>query len=460
MSGILSLAEASDAIKARRIAPTAVLEECITRADRLDSRLTAYITRLDDCARADAAIADREIAAGLYRGPLHGIPIGLKDIFDTAGVRTTAGSRVYEQRIPATDAVLVQRLRQAGAIITGKLATYEFAFGGPSNDILSPLPRNPWNDTRVTGGSSSGSAVAVAAGMCLGAMGSDTGGSIRGPSGHCGLAGLKPTYGRLPVAGVLPLAYSLDTAGPMAWTAEDCALMFWVLARSPVEEVTRWQEARKRGAQGARIGVVRNLFEGDMKCAEESHEAVRNACEALKVAGGVITDVAVSSLNDYHACCLVIMLAEAFEIHREQLARVPELYGESARERLVAGAFIQASEYVRANRMRSRLRDEMACALEHCDALLIPTNFSAAGPLANARKLAILEGPYLTTPFNVAGLPTISVNAAFTDDGMPVGVSLAGRPNAEAEILALGEIVEAGAGSRSRRPPLLVDTRL
>jgi aspartyl-tRNA(Asn)/glutamyl-tRNA(Gln) amidotransferase subunit A len=453
MTTFQTIAEAASAVEAGRLAPTALLDTCLARAERLDGVLNVHITRLEEAARVAARTAEAEIGAGHYRGPLHGIPVGLKDIYSTAGVHTTSSSRVHQDRVPEFDAVLVARLKQAGAIITGKLATYEFAFGGPSTDIPFPLPKNPWDMTRVTGGSSSGSAVAVATGMCLGAMGSDTAGSIRGPAGYCGLAGLKPTYGRLPLRGVMPLAYSLDTAGPMGWTAEDCALMFLALVDSADDEVTRWHKARKAGAAGKRVGVIRHFFEEDANAARESRGAVLAATSILKAAGAEVIDVRLSPLQDYHACCLVILLSEAFEVHRRDLAERPELYGESARERLVAGAFISAAEYVRANRVRGRLQHEMLEALVGCDALLVPTNLSAAPPLSSARKLAILEGPYLTSPFNVAGVPTLSVNAGFLDKHLPVGVSLAGRPNGEAELLALGEIVERAIGQREKRPP-------
>lgn len=452
MSEFPTLAQAASAIAAGRLTPSEVLEQCIGQTEQHDGALNAHITRLDESARAAALAAGKEIASGKYRGPLHGIPVGVKDIFDTAGVPTTSGSRVDEHRTPIRDAVLVRRLRDAGAILTGKLATYEFAFGGPSLDILSPLAKNPWDHTRVTGGSSSGSAVAVAAGMCLGALGSDTGGSIRIPAGYCGVAGLKPTYGRLPLQGVMPLAYSLDTAGPLAWTVQDCGLMFWALACSPVEEIARWESARKAGARGSRIGIIRHFIETDTNTAAESTEAVSAAAHALETSGAEVVEISLSPLRDYHACCLVIMLSETFEVHRANLANCPELYGESARERFVSGAFIQASEYVRANRVRRRLSQEMFDALRSCDALLTALNVSAAPPLAHARKLAILEGPTLTSPFNVSGLPTLAVNAGFFEDRLPVGVSLTGRAYGEAELLALGEIVETAVGQRAKRP--------
>src|SRR3954471_18450895 len=226
----LTIAEAARLIETRELSPVELVESRLDRIARLDDRLHSFIRVLADDARAAARAAEAEIAAGKYRGPLHGIPIGLKDIYETAGVATTGHSKVMQDHVPKADAFSVAKLRQAGTVVMGKLATHEFAFGGPSFDLPWPPARNPWDTARFTGGSSSGTGAAVAAGLVLGGTGSDTGGSIRGPSAYCGLAGIKPTYGLISRMGILPLAFSLDHAGPLAWTAEDCAILLQVMA--------------------------------------------------------------------------------------------------------------------------------------------------------------------------------------------------------------------------------------
>src|SRR5213080_603947 len=266
----LTIADAARLIEKRELSPVELVDSRLDRIARLDGKLHSFIRVLADDARRDARAAEAEIAAGRYRGPLHGIPIGLKDIYETAGVATTGHSKVMQDHVPTEDAFSVKRLRAAGAIIMGKLATHEFALGGPSFDLPWPPARNPWDTGRFTGGSSSGTGAAVAAGLVLGGTGSDTGGSIRGPAAFCGLAGIKPTYGLISRMGILPLAFSLDHAGPLAWTAEDNAIMLQAMAgHDPADPgsadhpVPDYRAALQRDAKGLRIGLVRHFYERD-----------------------------------------------------------------------------------------------------------------------------------------------------------------------------------------------------
>src|SRR6266853_5583566 len=288
----LTIAEAARLIESRELSPVELVDSRLDRIVRLDGRLNSFIRVLGDTARADARAAEAEIAAGKYRGALHGIPIGLKDIYETAGVATTGHSKVMQDHVPKADAFSVTRLRDAGAIVMGKLATHEFAFGGPSFDLRWPPARNPWDTSRFTGGSSSGTGAAVAAGLVLGGTGSDTGGSIRGPAAYCGLAGLKPTYGRISRAGILPLAFSLDHAGPMAWTAEDCAIMLQAMAgydagdpASANRPVPDYRAALSGDVKGLRIGLIRHFYENDNPTDEPTRQGIAAAVKTFEDLG-------------------------------------------------------------------------------------------------------------------------------------------------------------------------------
>src|SRR5882762_3005914 len=282
----LTIAEAARLIEKRELSPVELVDSRLARIKKLDGQLHSFIRVLADQARADARAAETEIKAGKYRGPLHGIPIGLKDIYETAGVPTTGHSKVMQDHVPKADAFSVKRLRDAGAIVMGKLATHEFAFGGPSFDLPWPPARNPWDTSRFTGGSSSGTGAAVAAGLVLGGTGSDTGGSIRGPAAFCGLAGIKPTYGLISRVGILPLAFSLDHAGPLAWTAEDCAILLQAMAghdpadpgsaNRPIPDFTA---ELGKGVKGLRIGVVRHFFETDHRASDATRAGIDAAMD-------------------------------------------------------------------------------------------------------------------------------------------------------------------------------------
>src|SRR5947207_4716813 len=301
----LTIAEAARLIQQRELSPVELVDSRLARIEKLDGKLHSFIRVLADQARADARAAESEITAGKYRGPLHGIPIGLKDIYETDGVATTGHSKVMQDHVPKADAFSVKRLRDAGAIVMGKLATHEFAFGGPSFDLPWPPARNPWDTTRFTGGSSSGTGASVAAGLILGGTGSDTGGSIRGPAALCGIAGIKPTYGLSSRTGILPLAFSLDHAGPMAWTAEDCALLLQGMAgHDPTDPasvdrpVPDFTAAIGKGVKGLRIGVVRHFFESDHRASDATRAGIDAAMDFFRKEGATVRDITLSPAAD------------------------------------------------------------------------------------------------------------------------------------------------------------------
>src|SRR6266849_2325240 len=299
----LTIAEAARLIEKRKLSPVELVDSRLDRIARLDGRLNSFIRVLAEEARRDARAAEAEIAAGRYRGPLHGIPIGLKDIYETAGVATTGHSKVMQDHVPQADAFTVKRLREAGAIVMGKLATHEFALGGPSFDLPWPPARNPWNTQHFTGGSSSGTGAAVAAGLILGGTGSDTGGSIRGPAAYCGLAGLKPTYGLISRKGILPLAFSLDHAGPLAWTAEDNAIILQAMAghdpadpASADRAIPDYRAALRGDVKGLRLGLVRHFYERDNEVNAATRAGIDAAAQTLVSLGCEVRDLTLSPL--------------------------------------------------------------------------------------------------------------------------------------------------------------------
>jgi len=456
-----TIAEASEALETRDVSPVELVDDCLKRIEALDATLHSYVLTLPDQARAAAKAAEAEIRAGRRKGPLHGIPIALKDIYETAGIRTTGHSRIKLEHIPKRDATTTRKLGEAGTILLGKLATHEFAMGGPSFDLPFPPARNPWNPQHFTGGSSSGSGAAVAAGLALGTLGSDTGGSIRSPASHCGLAGLKPSYGRVSRAGVFPLSFSLDNAGPMAWTSRDCAVLLQAIAgadpRDPASveaPVPDYAAALGGDLKGVTIGVVRGFYENDPGLNPEVGSAVAAAIEQLRQLGAAIEDVTLSPADDYHAACVVIMLSEAFAIHEPTLKTRWREYGEILRRRLIPGALLTGPDYVQATRMRRELALEMDRALERRTALLFPSSLVPAPRIEEVRPLAFYEKASLTTPANVSGHPALSVCCGYTRAGLPMGLQLVGRRFDEATLLKLGDAYERATPWRQRRPAL------
>src|SRR3954466_15438284 len=457
----LTIAEAARLIETRELSPVELVDSRLDRIARLDDRLHSFIRVLADSARAEARAAETEIAAGKYRGPLHGIPLGLKDIYETGGVPTTGHSKVMQDHVPATDAFSVARLRDAGAVLIGKLATHEFAFGGPSFDLPWPPARNPWDTARFTGGSSSGTGAAVAAGLVLGGTGSDTGGSIRGPSAYCGLAGIKPTYGLISRRGILPLAFSLDHAGPMAWTAEDCAILLQAMAghdpaapASANRPVPDYRAALQEGANGLRIGVIRHFHERDNEDNAATRQAIEAAAQKFAELGCSVRDVTLSPLADWASCGVLMMLSEAYAIHEHNLRQRFTDYGEMFRDRMALAGLITAADYIQALRRRRELVAELDRAMADLDLVMTAAAPSEAPRIEEVGKFAIMGGPSLTMPFNVTGSPAMSVCCGYTEAGLPLSFQIVGRRFEDATVLRAAHAYEQATSWRGRRPNL------
>jgi aspartyl-tRNA(Asn)/glutamyl-tRNA(Gln) amidotransferase subunit A len=456
----LTIAQASALIKSGKLSPVELTQAFLARVKQLDGKLNSHLLVLEEQALPDAKKAESEIAAGGWKGPLHGIPIGLKDIYNTAGIRTTGHSALFKDHVPSEDAFTVSLLRKAGAVITSKLATWEFAIGGSSFDLPWPPARNPWDVSLDPSGSSSGSGAAVAAGFCMGAMGSDTGGSIRGPAAWCGIAGHKPTYGLLSRRGILPLSFSLDHAGPMCWTSEDCALMMQVLAchdpmdagSAPVPAVD-YSAGIGKGLAGLRVGVVRHFFEKDLLTDPETIAALEASVVALRDLGAVVGDVTLSPFNAYADCGSMISRSEAYAIHQHWLRTTPELYGAFGRHRLMAGAFISAADYINAQRERTRLVAELAEVMKTVDVLIFPTARCPARPIGEDSMASGFQ-PFFNRAFNVTGSPALSVCNGFSETGLPLALQIGGRPFEDALVLQVGDALERALGTRTRRPAL------
>ena len=457
----LTIAEAGALIARRELSPVELVQSRLTRIERLDGKLHSFIRVLGDEALAAARSAEAEIIAGRSRGPLHGIPIGLKDIYETKGVPTTGHSKVMIDHVPLRDATVVQRFSEAGAIVLGKLATHEFAFGGPSFDLPWPPARNPWDTTRFTGGSSSGTGAAVAAGLVLGGTGSDTGGSIRGPAAYCGVAGLKPSYGRISRAGILPLAFSLDHAGPMAWNAEDCGIMLQAMAgydpadpASADHAVPDYRASLSGEVKGLRIGLIRHFYETDNPANEATRRGIAAAVKVFEELGCSVRELRVSPLADWAACGIMIMLAEGYAIHEATLRERFSDYGEAFRDRMALAVLTTGADYVQAMRLRRELVAEFATAMADLDLVITAAAASEAPIFDSVGKFAILERPSLTMPFNVTGTPAMSVCCGYTTDGLPLAFQLASKPFDEATVLKAAHAYERATPWRSIRPRL------
>jgi len=454
-----TIAEAAEQIARKALSPVELTQACLDRIARHEDTLHCFITLTAERALQEARAAEKEIAKSGARGPLHGIPIGLKDIYETKGIRTTAHSRQLEHHVPDADATTVRKLSDAGAVLMGKLATHEFALGGPSFDLPWPPARNPWDPTRFTGGSSSGTGAAIAAGFVLGGTGSDTGGSIRTPSAYCGLSGIKPTYGRVSKAGILPLSFSLDTAGPMAWTAEDCAILLECMSGyDPADPacadrpVPAMRGELGRGAAGLRIGVVRHFFERDNPVGEPTRQAIDTALETLAGAGAKVREITLPPLAEWYACGSLINLSESFDVHAERLRTNFAGYGELLRDRLLLGSTIASSDYVHATRRRREFATLLAAAMRHVDVLAFATVTGEAPPIDGVPKWGNFEKPSFAMPANLSGYPAMSVCTGFGPAGLPLAMQLVGKPFAEPTLLRAAHAYEQLTPWRERRP--------
>ena len=458
----LTIREAGELLGRRELSPVELTRAFLDRIEALDDQLHCYITVLRDEALAEARTAEADILRGGYKGPLHGIPIALKDLYDTAGVRTTSGSRVDIDRVPAEDATTTARLRAAGAVLLGKLSMHEFALGGP--DFTTPFPpaRNPWNMAHIPGGSSSGSGAAVAAGLCMGALGSCTGGSIRGPASLCSIVGLKATYGRVSRYGVVTLSWSQDHCGPMTWTVEDTALMLQAIAghdpkdpttsTAPVPDYTR---SLREGINGLTIGVPRHFFfSSEPEVNPEVVATVEKGLESLQEMGANLEEVSIPSLEYVRAANSIIMLSEAYAYHERNLKSRPQEFGEMVRARFRIGGLFSASDYVQAQRIRQVVKKEFADVMKGVDVLVTPTMTQPAAAFEGYDASMTARGPSFTAPFNLTGLPAMSVPCGFTAAGLPIGMQIVGKPFDEPTVLQVGYTYQQHARLFERRPPV------
>jgi aspartyl-tRNA(Asn)/glutamyl-tRNA(Gln) amidotransferase subunit A len=465
----LSLSDASQLVRRKKVSPVELTGECLSRIERFNPKLNAFITVTADFALGEARQAEAEIQRDGWRGPLHGIPIALKDLIDTAGVRTTAASALFKDRIPAHDAEIVRRLKTAGAVLLGKLNLHEFAYGASSAISYFGPVHNPWNLDYSAGGSSGGSAAAVAAHLCYGAIGSDTGGSIRQPAAYCGIVGLKPTYGRVSAFGVIPLSWSLDHVGPITRTVKDGALMLQVIAGYdaqdaasmdvPVPDSAATIEAR---TSSLRLGILHDYFYDALD--PEIQAAMEAALSVLKRLSRTQRDIAPLATDSTYASImdpyLTILRAEAYAYHKEHVLKNPELYQAQTLKRIQTGADITASAYIQARRQLEPVRRSVSRVFETVDLLITPTACVPPFAIADLADPSTLREKELLTlrntrPFNMLGLPTVSVPCGFTRAGLPIGMQITGPSGGEATVLRLAYAYEQATEWHKRKPNMV-----
>jgi aspartyl-tRNA(Asn)/glutamyl-tRNA(Gln) amidotransferase subunit A len=457
----LSATGIAHAFAAKTLSPVELLTALLARIEALEPKLNTFI-RLDaDAAMRSARAAEAEIADGRHRGPLHGIPIGIKDNIDIAGLPTTCHSLILLDTVAVADAAVIGKLRRAGAILLGKLSTHEFAIGGPSFDLPFPPARNPWNPAHHPGGSSSGSGAGVAAGLFPLALGTDTGGSVRNPASACGIVGLKPTYGLVSRRGVFPLSYTLDHVGPLTRTVADAALLLDAIAgHDPADPGSTASPARgfgrllDRGVRGLRIGFVRHFHERDMPAHTEVSAALEDAARVLQAEGADVRTVTLPSLAEFSAVNRIILCSEAWSIHAPWLRERPGDYGQLARRRLLPGAFMTAGDYVGAQRRRTELIAAVEDRLHDCDALLCASSMDAPGRLDHPEETARTYPRQARTPFNVTGHPALAMMAGLSRDGLPLSVQVAGRYFDDATVLRIAAAYEKATGWHTKQPPI------
>ena len=457
----LPIAELSRLLAARKLSPLELTDALIQRVERYDSQTRAFITPTFDLARRQARVAEAEIAAGRHRGPLHGIPFALKDIYDTKGILTSGHSRVFIDRIPAEDATTTSRLYEAGAVLLGKLATHEMAHAGPSFDLPWPPARNPWNLAHFAGGSSSGSSAAVAAGMVPVALGSDTGGSIRGPASLCGIVGLMPTFGLVSRAGVITNSYTFDHCGPLARTVEDCALALEALAGYDPKDagslsrpVPRYHRALGEDLRGLRIGVLRHHWEQDVPASEDVRRAMDAALDVLRRLGAELEECRVRPLASYFDVKIIIAESEIFSVHAKNLLARPKDFGADFRSRVLPSVLFTAHDYVQATREHRRMMVEMEPLYARFDAF-VTAGMGEAPRLSDYRSVSFWQKPSLLTAWNVTGQPVLALPNGVGGRGLPLGMQILGRPFGEETILRVGHAYERATEWHTRRPNLV-----
>lgn len=459
----MSIRDAAEQLRKKQISPVELTKACLAQIERLNPVLGAFITVTADSALAQARDAESQIQRGQWRGQLHGIPVALKDLFDTAGVRTTAGSAVYKDRVPAEDAEVVRRLKAAGAVFLGKTNMHEFAFGGTSAVTYFGAVHNPWEIGHIAGGSSGGSAAGVAAGLCYGSLGSDTAGSIRQPAAFCGIVGLKPTYGLVSTRGVIPLSWTFDHVGPMTRTVADAAIMLQAIAGyDPAEATSRqmpipdYTEALRPRVSSLRVGVAREFFFAGLD--PEIEAAVNDALAVLRKLTAGLQDITFPA-STQEQLRAAVRAAEAYAYHAEFLEKTPELYQPETLMRLRTGADIKTTAYIQGRREVDFTRRTIDKIFQNVDAIVTPTT-PVQPPMLSDVTSSIsasmaLNNPTIrnTSPFNVYGWPTVSIPCGFTRSGLPIGLQVSGPQGKDAVVLQLAHAYEQATDWHTRRPP-------
>ncbi len=459
----LTLREASEAVRTRQLLPSALVEAYLARIAVVDDRITSYILVTAEQAQAAARVADAEIAAGGWRGPLHGLPFAVKDNYNTNGIRTCTNSRLRLDVIPDHDAAVVMRLREAGAILLGKLNTWEYGtgMGAVYDDLPYARARNPWNTARSTGGSSTGAGASVAARTAMFAMGSDTGGSVRLPAAACGLQGLKPTYGLVSRHGMLPKCWAFDTVGPLCWNVWDCAVILQAIAgHDPLDPVSAgtpsdYMAQLADGVAGLTIGFI---ADGDCDGVHPDAAILANlsaAAEVFEAAGAILKPVAMpASFIRYRIAASVINWAESFAIHEADFRGRGELMGQALRDKMMAGLSLPAVDYIAALRERRILTEANAALMAEVDLLLLPGAFHVAPPIDDPTKVAAYTADTAMTPFSISGHPAFSLCSGFDADGLPTNIQLVGQWFGEATLLRAAFAYEQATSWRCTFPVL------
>jgi aspartyl-tRNA(Asn)/glutamyl-tRNA(Gln) amidotransferase subunit A len=454
---LLDLAEASLAVQKKEVSPVALTRACLERIERLNPKINAFITVTAESALESAGTAEAEIMRGEWKGPLHGIPLAVKDLIETAGVKTTAASAVLKDNVPTADAEVIRRLKAAGTVLLGKLNLHEFAYGGSGIIGHFGPARNPWNTAYICGGSSSGSGAAVAACLCYGAIGTDTAGSIRLPAAYCGITGLKPTYGLVSTRGVLPLSWSLDHAGPMARTAADAALILQAIAAYDPQDIycqkfppVYYPSAIEEKTSGLRLGVAQDFWsevDAEIKLAVDAAVA-----QLQKLTAGV-QPIDISTHVDR-----TVVRSEPFAYHQKYLPQHEGSYDPETLRRIRSGADVTATQYIQAYRELMEQRRQILQLFDRVDLVLTPTapvlppsisELQAEPDQLRARELFMLRN---TRPFNVYGLPSISVNCGFAKSGLPIGMQITGAPGADGMVLCLAHAYQSHSDWHKKRP--------
>jgi len=455
----LTATEIAAAYAARTLSPVELVGALLERIATEDASLNAFILLDAEMALDAARMAEKEIAAGRTCGPLHGVPIGIKDIIDIAGLPTTCHSKIKVNDIADADATVVSRLRAAGVIFLGKMALHEFAIGGPAYDLPFPPARNPWNRNHHPGGSSSGCGAGLAAGMLPIALGTDTGGSIRNPAGHCGVVGLKPTYNLVPRQGVFPLCMTLDHVGPMARSVPDLALLLDTIANCKSDGNRRsFGVDLERGLRGLRIGLVRQFHETDMPASPEISAAIDEVVRVLREEGALVRDIGLPSLQEFSAVQRVIFHSESWHVHGKWLAQRPADYSGISRRKLIPGAFLSAGNYLQAQQRRTHLVDAVDDAFRHVDILLTANSLDPACEIDDQDECTRTYGRQARSPFNLTGHPALAVMAGLSQAGLPLSVQFVGRAHDEITVLRAGAAYQRATGSEYLHPPSVSTT--